>query len=62
MTLTFFKWKNEVSVNVLRIDGDKIYILRKSKFDGQRMTNLLLIANYEKRQYAAIKNPITCKQ
>ena len=35
---------------------EKVYILRKSKFDGQRLTNLLLIANNEKKHYAVIKN------
>ena len=45
-------------MNVLAIEvgKDKLYILKKSKFDGQRMANLPLIANYEKKHYAAIKN------
>ena len=58
-----FKWKNDVSVNVLAIGGwkEKLYILRKSKFNYQgaelrRTANLHLIDQEEKRQYAAIKN------
>ena len=45
-------------MNVLAIEGakEKFYILRKSKCDGRRMTNLLLIVNDEKQHYAAIKN------
>ena len=47
-----------MSVNVLRIEGgkEKLDILRKSRFDGQRMANFLLMANEEKKHYAAIKN------
>ena len=54
--INIFEWKNDVSVNVLAIAGKKPYILRKAKFDGQRRVNLLLIADDEKRHYAAIKN------
>ena len=45
-----------MSVNILGILGEKIYILRKSKFVGQRTVNLLLIAKYEKKHHAAVKN------
>ena len=47
--ISVFEWKNDVSVNILAIAGEKLYILRKAKFDGQRTVNLLLIANDEKR-------------
>ena len=45
-----------MSVNVLGLSGEKIYILKKSKFDDQRTANLLLIANDERKQYATIKS------
>ena len=53
-----FERKNDVSVNVLGIVGgkEKPYILRKSKFDGQRTANLLLIDQGGKGHYAVIKN------
>ena len=40
-----FDWKNNVFVNVLGIEGgkEKLHILRKAKFNGQRMANLLFI-------------------
>ena len=46
-------------MNVLAIGGwkEKLYILRKAKFDNQRRTaNLLSIAEDEKRHHVAIKN------
>ena len=55
--ITIFEWKNNMSVNVLGISGEKIYILKKSKFDSHsRNGNLLLIDNDEKKHYAMIKN------
>ena len=54
-----FERNNNVSVNVSVIGGEqeKLYILRKVKFDNQRRTaNLFLIAENEKRHYVAIKN------
>ena len=42
-------------MNVLAVEREKLNILRKSNFDGQRTINLLLIANNEKKHYAAIK-------
>ena len=52
-----FEWKNHVFVNILGIERrkEKLYILRKAKFDGQRMANLLLIDQEGKRHYAMIK-------
>ena len=45
-------------VNVLGIEGgkEKLYILRKAKFNGQRMASLLLIDQERKKHYVAIKN------
>ena len=56
--IDIFERKNDVSVNVLATgEGkEKLYVLRKSKFDCQRTTTLVLIANDEKKHYAAIKN------
>ena len=54
-----FEQNNNVSVNVLAIGGgkEKLYILRKAKFNNQRRTtNLLLTVQDEKRHYVAIKN------
>ena len=51
-------WKNDLSVNVLGIEGgeEKLYILGKSRFNGQRTANLLLIDQEWNRHYATIKN------
>ena len=57
--ISVFKKENNVFVNVLAIGGrkEKLYILRKAKFDSQRRTaNLLLIVENEKRHYVVIKN------
>ena len=54
--ISVFEWKNNLSVNVLAIAGEKLYIFRKVTFDGQRMANLLLIAQEGKKHYATIKN------
>ena len=44
-------------VNVLVIAAEKLFILRKDKFDDRkRMANLLLIAGEGKKHYAMIKN------
>ena len=54
-----FEQYSNVSVNVLAIGGgkEKLYILRKAKFNDQRRTaNLLLIFEDDKRHYVAIKN------
>ena len=46
-----------MSVSVLGLVGEKLYILRKFKFDNRRrIANLLQIANDEKKQCVAIKN------
>ena len=56
-----FEQNNNVSVNILAIRGgkEKLYILRKAKFNNQikrRTTNFILIVEDEKRHYIAIKN------
>ena len=51
--------QNNVSVNILAIGGgkEKLYILRKAKFDNQkRTTNFILMVQEGKRHYVAIKN------
>ena len=51
-----FEKSNDISVNVLGVKGQKPYICRKSKYNGQKnIVNLLLIVNGEKRHYTAIK-------
>ena len=57
--ISVFKQNNNISVNVLAIGGgkEKLYILRRAKFNSRRRTtNLLLIVKDEKRHYTAIKN------
>ena len=54
-----FEQNNNVSVNVLAIGKgkEKLYILRKAKFDNQRRNaNLLLKVEDEERHYVTIKN------
>ena len=43
--INIFEFKIDASVNVLGLSEEKLYILRKAKFDGQRTANLLLIAS-----------------
>ena len=50
-----FERKNDVSITVLGVEGKKIYILRKSKYESRKkVANLLLIADGECRHYTAI--------
>ena len=51
-----FKKKNNISVNVLGVEGKKPYPLRISKYSGQKTVNLLLITDGEKRHYTANKS------
>ena len=48
--------RNDVSVNVLGATGKEVYILRRSKYESRnKVINLLLIADGERRHYTAIK-------
>ena len=50
-----FESGNEISINVLALEGKKIYICRKGR-EYNRVTNLMLITDGEKKQYVAIKS------
>ena len=58
-----FESRNEIGINILAVEGRKIYICRKGK-DYDRITNLMLITenntivdgNPNKRHYVAIKS------
>ena len=49
-----FESRNEISINVLALDGKKPYICRKGG-NYNRVANLMLIEDNEKRHYVAIK-------
>ena len=50
-----FESRNEISVNVLAIECKKPYICRKGK-EYNRVANLMLITNGDKKHYVAIKS------
>ena len=50
-----FESRNEISVNVLALDGKKPYICRKGG-NYNRVVNLMLIEDNEKHHYVAIKS------
>ena len=54
--INILEWKNDVSVNILGLSEEKIYILKKSRFNAQRKIILVLIANDEKKLYAIIND------
>ena len=50
-----FERRNDITINVLGVEGKKIYILRRSKYQsGKEVINLLLIADGEQRHYTVI--------
>ena len=49
-----FKSRNEITVNILALEGKKIYICRKGK-EYNRVANLTLITEHSKKHYVAIK-------
>ena len=51
-----FEKKNDISVNVLGVEGQKLYPLRKSKYSSQKHVDLLLITDGDKWHYTVIKN------
>ena len=51
-----FEKNNNISVNVLGAKGPKIYLCRKSKRNNEKVVNLLLITDGEKRHYTTIKS------
>ena len=52
-----FKKNNDISINILGVKGQRIYICRNSKhYNRKNVVNLLLIDDGEKRHYTAIKS------
>ena len=50
-----FESRNEITVNILALEGKKIYICRKGK-EYNRVANLMLITEHNKKHYVAIKS------
>ena len=51
-----FETRNNVSVNVLGVDGREIYIHRKGRRGANREINLLLVSENGMKHYTAIKS------
>ena len=52
-----FERRNDVSINMLGVEGMKVYILRRNKYEfRKKMVNLLLIDDGKWRHYTAIKS------
>ena len=52
-----FEKNNDIAVNVLGVQEQRIYICRNSKhYDRKNVVNLLLIDAEEQRHYTAIKS------
>ena len=57
MKINEFEKNNEISINVLGLKGRRIHVCRKLKYnDRKNVVNLLLITDWEKRHYTAIKS------
>ena len=50
-----FESRNEITINILALEGKKIYICRKGK-EYSRVANLMLITEHNKKHYVAIKS------
>ena len=50
-----FEARNEIAINILALEGKKIYICRKGK-EYNRIANLMLITEHNKKHYVAIKS------
>ena len=51
-----FERGNDVSVNMLGVEGKKVYILRRVKYEsGKKVINLLVIDNGEQRHSTALR-------
>ena len=53
--ITEFESKNRITINVLAIESNKIYICRKGN-EYSRVANLMLITNNDDKYYVAIKS------
>ena len=67
--ISVFEIKNNISVNVLAVEGKDIYICRKTDYRCDREVNLTLISEGDKWHYTAIKRLLSssnskhkCKQ
>ena len=61
MTIKRFESRNQVSVNVLAVEGKQIYICRKGG-DYDRVANLMLITENNRKHYVAINLLAGCYQ
>ena len=50
-----FKSRNEITINILAFECKKVYICRKGK-EYDRVANLMLITDHNKKHYVAIKS------
>ena len=50
-----FESQNQISINVLAVEGKQIYIYRKGE-DYNRIANLMLITEGNRKHYVAIKS------
>ena len=50
-----FESRNEITINILALEDKKVYICRKSK-ECDRVANLMLIKDHNKKHYIAIKS------
>ena len=50
-----FESRNEITINMLAFEDEKVYICRKGK-EYNRVANLMLITNHNNKHYVAIKS------
>ena len=50
-----FESRNEITINILAFENKKVYICRKGK-KYDRLANLMLITDHNKKHYVAIKS------
>ena len=53
---TKFEFRNQISINLLAIEDRQIYICRKGGNNYERMINLMLITENNRKHYVAIKS------
>ena len=54
-----FESRNEIMINILALEDKKVYICRKGK-EYDRIANLMLITDHNKKHYVAIKSLKSC--
>ena len=50
-----FESRDEITINILAFENKKVYICRKGK-EYNRVANLILITDHNKKHYVAIKS------